>query len=91
MDIIRDRHLVGTVDKIAGTGLKNSENIAIFKQFIEIFRKSDWIFFDSGAIFKFSVRFRLVVSIFEICLLKKVKILAELSPKKRFLGKKPVK
>ena len=51
MDIIRDRHLVGTVDKIAGTGLKNSENIAIFKQFIEIFRKSDWIFFDSGAIF----------------------------------------
>ena len=51
VDIIRDRHLVGTVDKIAGTGLKNSENIAIFKQFIEIFRKSDWIFFDSGAIF----------------------------------------
>lgn len=46
VDKIRDRHSVGTVDKIAGTEVKNSENRAIFKAFFFLFEKSESAVFD---------------------------------------------
>ena len=39
VDKIRDGHSVGTVDKIAGTEVKNSENRAIFKAFFSFLKK----------------------------------------------------
>ena len=49
VDKIRDGHSVGTVDKIVGTEVKNSENRAIFKAFFLLSEKSESAVFDFGA------------------------------------------